>query len=58
MKYGSTKYNEVQPWVSSTRHKEREGKVVQVYGRKWVIHIESITREDLFVLLLIIQTVD
>ncbi|RHN81786.1 putative ribosomal protein L2 domain 2 [Medicago truncatula] len=44
--------------VSSSRRKEREGKVVQVYGRKWVIHIESITREDLFVLLLIIQTVD
>lgn len=25
--------------------KGREGKVVQVYRRKWVIHIERITRE-------------
>lgn len=25
--------------------KKREGKVVQVYRRKWVIHIERITRE-------------
>jgi large subunit ribosomal protein L26e len=23
----------------------REGKVVQVYRRKWVIHVERITRE-------------
>merc|ERR1711998_158486 len=26
-------------------YKQREGKVVQVYRRKWVIHIERITRE-------------
>ncbi|KAH0942514.1 hypothetical protein HID58_002151 [Brassica napus] len=26
-------------------YKGREGKVVQVYRRKWVIHIERITRE-------------
>ncbi|PWA36142.1 KOW-like protein [Artemisia annua] len=26
-------------------YKEREGKVVEVYRRKWVIHIERITRE-------------
>ncbi|KAH7298768.1 hypothetical protein KP509_25G058400 [Ceratopteris richardii] len=26
-------------------HKGREGKVVQVYRRKWVIHVERITRE-------------
>lgn len=25
--------------------KEREGKVVQVYRKKWVIHIERISRE-------------
>ena len=25
--------------------KGREGKVVQVYRRKWVIHVERITRE-------------
>ena len=25
--------------------KGREGKIVQVYRRKWVIHIERITRE-------------
>lgn len=26
-------------------YKGREGKVVQVYRRKWVIHVERITRE-------------
>eukprot|EP01104_Vermistella_antarctica_P020330 TRINITY_DN8669_c0_g1_i1.p2 TRINITY_DN8669_c0_g1~~TRINITY_DN8669_c0_g1_i1.p2 ORF type:complete len:143 (-),score=52.35 TRINITY_DN8669_c0_g1_i1:48-476(-) len=26
-------------------HKGREGKVTQVYRRKWVIHIEKLTRE-------------
>ena len=26
-------------------YKGREGKVVQVYRKKWVIHIERITRE-------------
>ena len=26
-------------------YKKREGKVVQVYRKKWVIHIERITRE-------------
>ena len=27
--------------------KGREGKVVQVYRKKWVIHIERITREKI-----------
>jgi large subunit ribosomal protein L26e len=26
-------------------HKNREGKVVQVYRKKWVIHIERVVRE-------------
>jgi large subunit ribosomal protein L26e len=26
-------------------YKGREGKVVQVYHRRWVIHVERITRE-------------
>jgi large subunit ribosomal protein L26e len=26
-------------------HKNREGKVVQVYRKKWVIHIDRLTRE-------------
>ena len=26
-------------------HKGKSGKVTQVYRRKWVIHIESLTRE-------------
>jgi large subunit ribosomal protein L26e len=26
-------------------HKKREGKVVQVYRKKWVIHVDKITRE-------------
>lgn len=26
-------------------YKGREGKVIQVYRRKWVIHVERVTRE-------------
>jgi ribosomal protein uL24 len=28
-------------------HKGREGKIVQVYRRKWVIHIERVTRDKI-----------
>ncbi|CAL9178941.1 unnamed protein product [Musa hybrid cultivar] len=31
-------------WRRGT-HKGRDGKIVQVYRRKWVIHVERITRE-------------
>ena len=31
-------------WCGGT-YKGREGKIVQVYRKKWVIHIERITRE-------------
>ena len=37
------KDDEVQ--VVRGNYKGREGKVVQVYRKKWVIHIERITRE-------------
>ncbi|KAH0864634.1 hypothetical protein HID58_081845, partial [Brassica napus] len=33
------------PKIVRGTYKGREGKVVQVYRRKWVIHIERITRE-------------
>jgi large subunit ribosomal protein L26e len=26
-------------------HRGKEGKVIQVYRKKWVIHIEKVTRE-------------
>ena len=31
--------------VTRGHHKGKTGKVTQVYRRKWVIHIESLTRE-------------
>jgi large subunit ribosomal protein L26e len=31
--------------IKRGRNKDREGKVTQVYRKKWVIHIERITRE-------------
>jgi len=37
------KDDEVQ--VVRGNHKGREGKIIQVYRRKWVIHIEKLTRE-------------
>ncbi len=37
------KDDEVQ--VTRGTYKGREGKVIQVYRRKWVIHIEKLTRE-------------
>lgn len=37
------KDDEVQ--IVSGTHKGKEGKVIQVYRKKWVIHIEKLTKE-------------